>query len=236
MLSLNLHSQLAKLVGQVNALLDAAPSGAPSAEIVLRVEATLTTLDGLRSSIDADWTGPFGMARRHLGWLGRRHREGKPELAETDVLDLRDRDLPAVIREVGSWSLKLLDEGLVNAIRDSWDSKQYVSAVRDAFVYLETSLRMIGQVDPTKGLSGERLVNSLLAPGAPGQIPLRSDGLLGLMTRRARWSSPPLSRCVSRVQECDRPSTGPVHGRRGRGCHPPRQPLPSCHSAGTRSG
>ena len=182
MLSLSIHRQLATVVTDVNALLDSVNEGAAGSEIALRTDAAIKNLDELGSMIGNERSGPFASARRHLGWLGKRHSEDKPQLAESDVRDLRDRDLPGVIEAVGEWGSRPFDPGLVAATGASWDAQNYDSAVLDAFIYLEEVLRELGNIDRSKGMSGDRLVSIVLGSNSPDRVILRPDGFLGNLT------------------------------------------------------
>lgn len=51
----------------------------------------------------------FGDLARHLYWLGRFYREGKPDRCVTDIRDIRDRDLPGVIWALERWGSGLLE-------------------------------------------------------------------------------------------------------------------------------
>lgn len=182
MLSLALHRQLLGVVANVHELIDRVQSDATTEEVELRVAAVRETLDVLQEMIGAGPTGSFDSMVRHLHFLLYYHRAAQPESYASDMDDLRERDLPGVIRAVEEWGTQLLDPRLVAATKTSWDGQHYGNAVRDAFICLEDALREAGGVDPGRGLSGDRLVTSVLGPSANLESPLRSDSFLGQLT------------------------------------------------------
>jgi hypothetical protein len=182
MLSIAVNRQLTSLISQVNDLLERIQAGIAPEEVGLRIANIKRTLDDLQQITGIGPTGSFNDLVRHLHWLQRYHREQKPDRYAPDVTDLRSRDLPGIIAAVEAWGLQLLDPGLVDAISASWDEQHYGSAVRDAFIYLEDVLRDAGDVDPAKGLSGDRLVTMLLAPSSKSSLSLSSDGFMGQLT------------------------------------------------------
>ena len=115
--------------------------------------------------------------QRHLHWLVHYHGRGEPEGYLPDVADITQRDLPGVIELVEQWERGLLAAGLVDAVSASWDDHNYVNAVRDGFVYLEETLREVGGVPPDEGLSGDQLINRLLAPTSAERIDLSGSGV-----------------------------------------------------------
>lgn len=182
-LSITVHRQLSDLVTQVNALLDRVQTDVASDEIELRVTGIKRVLDDLQETTGIGPTGSFNTLTRHLHWMQRYHREGKPDRYASDVADIRERDLPGVILAVEEWGQQLLNPGLMQAITASWSAQHYGSAVRDAFIYLEDVLREAGNVDPSKGLSGDRLVTALLGPSSSNALTLPQDGFMGHLTR-----------------------------------------------------
>jgi uncharacterized protein (TIGR02391 family) len=182
-LSINVHRQLLTLISQVNQLISSVESCAATSEVELRAAAARETLDSLATMISSGPTGSFNHLARHLHWLLRYYREGKPDRYAPDIADLQERDLPGVIDAVEKWAQGLLDPRLVEAISASWEAQQYGSAVRDAFIHLEDVLRDLGNVDPAEGLSGEKLVTRVLGPNRDTRITLPSNGLLGQLTR-----------------------------------------------------
>lgn len=54
--------------------------------------------------------------------------------------------------------------GLVDAVARSWEDRNYVNVVRDAFVYLEQALRGAGKVPSTDSVSAVPLINRLAQP------------------------------------------------------------------------
>lgn len=186
MLSISVSRQLLSLVSQVSQLLDRVEEGISTDEVQLRAETIKRVLDDLQEVTAIGPTGSFNSLLRHLHWLQRYHREEKPERYAADVADIRERDLPNVVAAVEAWALQLLDKGLVEAISVSWESQHYGSAIRDAFIYLEDVLREVGGLDPTAGLSGNRLVTSLLAPSSTTCLSLPHDGFMGHLTSGER--------------------------------------------------
>jgi hypothetical protein len=180
-LSFEVHRELAELIGAVNRVSTAATERAPAAEIELRVNETRASADRLEAMTGAK----LSQLRRHLGWLHKWHRDGKPHRADGDVADLRKHDLPHAIAMVTKWSAGLLDSGLVDAIEGSWRAQRYDAAVREAFVYVEARMRHLGAAYPGAGLTGRRLVNRLLPGSAPADQ-WSETGLLGHLTEGER--------------------------------------------------
>lgn len=186
MLSIAVNTKLAGLISQTDVLLSRAQADASSEEVALRVTNIGQVLDDLQTITGLDPTGAFGSFTRHLHWLQRRHREERPDLFAPDVEDIRDRDLPGVVEAIEAWGQQLLDAGLVSAISSSWEAQHYVSAVRDAFIYLEDVLRDLASLDPDRGLSGAQLVTSLLTPSSSPCLALSDDGFMGHLTSGER--------------------------------------------------
>jgi len=182
-LSITIYWQLSNLVSQVHVLLARIEADAPADEVALRVEAIRAVLNDLQDNVSAGPTGAFNSLARHLYWLERYHREQKPDRYAPDIADIRERDLPGVIAAVESWGRQFLAAGLVKAISASWEARHFGSAVRDAFIYLEDVLREVGNVDPSTGLSGDRLVTRVLGPSSSSAITLPNDGFMGHLTR-----------------------------------------------------
>jgi Protein of unknown function (Hypoth_ymh) len=176
-LSYEVYQALAELIAAVNRVTDAAGRRVPADEIELRVEAAIRAADRLDALVGADRTH----LRRHLWWLGRRHREGHPELSDVDVRDLHEHDLPDRIAAVIAWSDGLLDPELVEAVLPSWQAQDYDSAVRSAFVQLERRLRDAAAINSAAGLTGRGLVSRLL-PGDGTSDRWGPDGLMGRLT------------------------------------------------------
>jgi hypothetical protein len=191
-LSFEVHRALAELTRAVHRVTTAAVERAPFDEIDLRIEAALSSVSRLEAMIGSEFHG----LRRHLGWLRRRHREGAPELADGDIVDLREHDLPAAITAVEKWSEALLDPVLVVSIEGSWRAQQYDAAVRESFVLLEQRMREVAAVAPSEGVVGRRLVARLLPGGGPSDR-WSADGFMGHLTegeqgRGRRTSRQPL--------------------------------------------
>lgn len=183
MLSITVYRQLSNLVSQVHVLLARIEADTPADEVALRVEAIRTVLNDLQENVSAGPRGAFNSLARHLYWLQRYHREQKPDRYTPDIADIRERDLPGVIAAVESWGRQFLDPDLVKAISASWEAQHFGSAVRDAFIYLEDVLRGVGNVDPSTGLTGDRLVTQVLGPSSSSRITLPTDGFMGRLTR-----------------------------------------------------
>lgn len=188
MLSLSVYRQLSELISQVHQLIESVHSEAASSEVDLRADAAGRTLEDLRQMIGAEpprpfTRSPFGALSQHLYWLCRYYREGKPDRYAPDIRDIRDRDLPGVIRAVEMWGSDFLDPRLAAAISASWEAQRYASAVRDAFICLENILRDLGEVEPSRGDSGDRLVTSVLGPTSDARIELPADTFMGQFTR-----------------------------------------------------
>jgi len=182
-LSVTAYRQLSALISQVHQLIDSVRAEAATSEIDLRVDATRRTADGLQQMLGPGRARAFSDLGRHLYWLGRYYRQGEPVKYEPDIRDIRDRDLPGIIAAVEKWGSGLLDPQLAAAISESWDAQRHASAVRDAFICLENKLRDLGGVDSSHGLSGDRLVTSLLGPASEARIELPADGFMGPLTR-----------------------------------------------------
>lgn len=52
--------------------------------------------------------------------------------------------------------------------------------IRDAFIHLETAIRSAGHVDPSRGLSGDKLVTTVLDPNSKTHVELAQDTFLAL--------------------------------------------------------
>jgi len=155
-LSLEVHKELAALIGTVNALTVAATERAPVTEIELRVTAARESASRLERATGCS----FEKLRQHLYWLERRHREGSPSLSDGDVADLLRQDLPLAVEAVTTWATALIDKQLVAAITRTWQAQDYDGAVRDAFNELEK--RMKARTSGT--LFGRKLVDRILDP------------------------------------------------------------------------
>lgn len=193
MLSISIYRQLSGLVSQVHQLIESVEAGIAYTEVDLRADAIRQTLTDLRQMISADltehrsWRGTsFDELARHLYWLCRYYREGKPDRYAPDIRDILDHDLPGVIQEVGKWGSDFLDPRLATAIAASWEAQRYSNAVMDGFICLENVLRDLGEVETSRGLSGDRLVTSVLGPNSDTRIQLPTDTFLGPLTSGGR--------------------------------------------------
>lgn len=119
---------------------------------------------------------------RHLGWMNRYYRDGEHGQYASDLVDIRERDLPAVAIAVQQWERSRLDAGLVDAVDRAWRDGDYRAVIRDAFVHLEERLRTFGGIDPTAGLSGSTLVDTIFGPAGDGITRLPAGALLGPVT------------------------------------------------------
>lgn len=186
MLSITIHRQLSDLVRHVHTLLDRVQTAAASDEIELYMTRIKQLLDDIQETIGIGPTGVFDTFARHLYWMQKYHLQGKPDRYASDIDDIKKRDLPGVIRVVEEWGQRLLNPGLMYAITESWSAQHYDNAVRDAFIYLEDVLREAGNIDPSRGLSGDRLVTHLLASSSSERLTLSQDGFMGHLTSGER--------------------------------------------------
>jgi hypothetical protein len=183
MLSASAQRQLAELLSEVYQLLESVQSEAPKSEVSLRAAATRRKLDDVDAMAGRAPGRASANLARHLHWLERFYLEDRPDRYASDVRDIRSSDLPGVIEAVEDWNSGPLDEGLFAAVNDSWQTQRFAGAVRDAFIYLETVIRELGAVDPARGLSGDRLVTTVLDPSTESHAELREGTFLGPMTR-----------------------------------------------------
>lgn len=180
MLSLEVHGELVALVGAVNRVIAAATERAPIEEIELRLAAARASQKKLE-----EMTGStFGGMDRHLWWLEKNHREGHPTSSDGDIVDLRDRDLPAAVEAVSAWAARLLDAGLVAAITRTWEAQDYDGTVRDAFNELEARMKALATVRPGEALFGRRLVKRLFDPAQLPAMILGERGFMGELTTK----------------------------------------------------
>lgn len=182
----SVYRQLAELYRLTEAALELVRIQAPAAEVdraisdAFAAHATLTELLGKPDNeIGSQLT-------RHLGWMNRYYQRGEHSKYATDVVDIRERDLPAVAAYVEEWERALLDPQLVEAVARAWADRNYLAVVRDAFVHLEERLREFGDVDPGSGMSGDKLVDLLFGPAGAGIARLPTGGLLGPVTKGER--------------------------------------------------
>jgi len=178
MLSLEVHGGLVALIGAVNRLIVAANERAPVEEINLRVAAARAAQDKLQAM-----TGEtFGNMGRHLYFLEKNHREGRPASSDGDVTDLSDHDLPAAVKAVIAWAAGLVDPRLVTAITTSWEAQDYDGTVRDAFIELEARMKAVATIRPGEALFGRKLVNRVFDPAQLPAMELRVQGFMGELT------------------------------------------------------
>jgi len=171
-LSTAVYQDLGRLTRLLFLIFARIDGGAQPPEIDLLVDTARETLSRLAGTIGATDADPVSKLHRHLHWLGYWFARDEPDSYQPDVEDITQRDLPGVIDLVNKWERDLLSPGLVDAVMGSWEVKNYLHVVRDAFVYLEDALRRAGGISPAEGMTAEALVNRLLAPGATEQIDL----------------------------------------------------------------
>jgi hypothetical protein len=179
---LEAHEQLAQLFADVYELIRRVQSQATPEEVRLRVEAARQKLDEIGETIGAGASGSFGTLGRHLYFLNYWYERSKPDSYASDVVDMTERDLPGVASAVSAWARGSLNSGLEAAIAASWNSRHYAGAVRDGFIHLESVLREVGDIDQSRGLSGERLIEELLGPNSASPLKLPPDGPFGALT------------------------------------------------------
>jgi uncharacterized protein (TIGR02391 family) len=182
MLSRSLYPHLTDLVVSVGALLAGIEAGVPSTEVDASVRSVETALRQIAEVTGKAQDRPFTELARHVRFVSRFYREGKPASYAADLTSIRDRDLPGVIACVQAWEAELLPPGLAEAIEQSWNAGNYRAAVRDGFVFLEDALRQAGGIDPARGLTAEKLINELLAKDSPTRIDLSGVASLGPVT------------------------------------------------------
>jgi hypothetical protein len=98
------------------------------------------------------------------GWASENSSAARPADSRSCIRP----EVPAegVIAAVEDWNSGTLDDGLFAAINESWETSQFSGVIRDAFIYLESVIRELGQVDSARGSSGERLVTATLDPNS----------------------------------------------------------------------
>ncbi len=181
MLGTTAYGQLATLLSEVYGAIDRVQAGAPAEEVGLRVASARGALDSLQVSIGADPEKGFNNLSRHLYFLNHYHAKGDPSGYASDILAMRAKDLPAIIKAVEESTGQALDSGLVRAIGPSWEAQHYAGAVRDAFIYLETVLREAGGVGHDSGFSGVQLATAVLGPKSASRIQLSPHAALGTL-------------------------------------------------------
>ena len=153
------HRRLLAIIAESTTLLTLVEAGVATTEVELRVAAIKGKLEELEAAIGP---APSCDLARHLGWLLRGHRNNKPESYATDIEDIRNVDLPALLSHVSKWEERTIAPDLVQAVSTAWDRGDYLGAVRSAFVHLEVVLRHVGNVDVSSGMSGVKLVDHVL--------------------------------------------------------------------------
>jgi uncharacterized protein (TIGR02391 family) len=176
------HEELSSLIADVYTVLERVQAGASIEEIELRVASAQATLDKLQEIVGAGPTGAFGDLSRHLHFIVHYHRKDQPENYASDLIGIREKDLPGVIKLVKAWGAPAYDPVLLEAVRVSWDAQHYASAVRDAFIVLEVRLRDLVDADPHVADSGVRLVTAVLGPTSPTRVALPTDTFMGKLT------------------------------------------------------
>ena len=176
MLARSVYPDLGALIIAVNDFREAIREEASPTEVDRMGTLAIQALREVARATGGTERRPFTELRRHLGWVARFYRQGKPDGYRQDFESLAVRDLPGVIQWVGQWEATLLPIDLVKAVQGSWDTGNYQAAVRDGFVHLEGVLRAVGEVPATKGLSGDKLVTRVLGPTSPNRVSLDGRG------------------------------------------------------------
>lgn len=179
MLSSTVYRDLTLTIQQFHLIRTRLEEGAPPSEIDLLVEAAQDRVRRLAETIDATESESVRQTLRHLLWIGYWHRRGRPDNYASDIEDISVRDLPGVIDHVVAFESGLLSPGLVDAVARSWEDRNYVNVVRDAFVYLEQALRGAGKVPSTDSVTAVPLINRLLNPGSDDKIELPGEARSG---------------------------------------------------------
>jgi hypothetical protein len=184
MLAGSVYKQLADVYRSSNAALDQARERASVAEVERAISDALNSLAGLAQLLGLGDVRDIGQSQlaRHLGWLRRYYRDGEHGKYASDVMDIRERDLPAVAHFVEQWERSLVDPQLLQAIETAWADRNFLAVVRDAFVHLEDRIRQFGDVSATEGMTADRLVGLLFGPTGDALSRLPPDGLLGPVT------------------------------------------------------
>lgn len=171
------YQDLGRVMRLVDHIFRRIEDGAEAPEIELLREAATADLNRLARAIGAEESEAVEKLSRHLYWIEYWLKKGRPENFGGDIRDITQWDLPGVIIEVARWEQGLMVPGLVEAVRASWEQGNYSNAVRDSFVFLEEALRRVGGVDPEQGMSGARLVTSLMAVDSPNRIDMTQSQL-----------------------------------------------------------
>jgi uncharacterized protein (TIGR02391 family) len=159
MLAIEVQRRLTEVISASMRVAAAAEARAPSSEVELLVSAARRSIAELRSLTGVS-DGHLG---RHLAFIQRNHREGRPQASDGDVADIRERDLIDLIEAVSRWIEKINSTEVTEAAGQAWARQDYDGAVRAAFVRLETRMRELAGVPATDGsFVGRRLVNRLL--------------------------------------------------------------------------
>ena len=178
-LSSLVHKDLSFVIRYVHLIQSRAAEGAAASEVNLLIEAASERVRRIGETIGAVETEPFGQLLRHLYWIGYWHGRGQPASYQSDLIDINERDLPGVIDAVSHWEARLLSPGLAEAVARSWVDRNFVNVVRDAFVYLEQSLRRLGRVPSSEGITAVPLVQRLLNPTSEERLVLPGEERTG---------------------------------------------------------
>ncbi|MEA2825714.1 MAG: hypothetical protein QOG43_153 [Actinomycetota bacterium] len=181
MLTGTVYRQLAEVNRLSHAALAQAEAREPAEQVARTVQDAHAAISVLAQMLGGDTLTKSSLGQ-HLHWLGYWYARGKHDQYASDVVDIRERDLPALAEFVAQWERSLLDPRLAAAIDRAWTDRNFLAVVRDAFVYLEHRLRDLGKVDPAKGLTGDALVTLLLGPNARQKLTLPAGTLLGPVT------------------------------------------------------
>lgn len=179
MLSATIYRDLTLTIQHFHLIRTRLEENAPPSEIDLLVEAAKDRVRRLAESINASDSTSVRQLLRHLSAIAFFHSRGQPERYAVDIEDISLRDLPGLVNEVARFEAGLLSSGLVEAVGRSWEDRNYVNVVRDAFVYLEQALRGAGRVSNTDSTTAVSLINRLLKPDSPAKIQLPGEARSG---------------------------------------------------------
>jgi hypothetical protein len=141
-------------------------AGAPPEELLIYAGNLTALVESLKTSLPKDMPAPTSL-NRHLAWLDKRLREGKPDQCESDIVDICDRDLPALMQAFQEWQKNntYRDQELFEKVAPLMDTQQYDSAVRKSFVILKE--RLVSRFGLAKNLDGVRLATAAFGPTGP---------------------------------------------------------------------
>jgi len=178
---LSAQNQLVDLISQVHGFLTRVNVGAEIGELRLRKARIVEALDQLETTVGEPAAGAIGQVSNHLNWLLRWYERSKPDNYASDIVDLYEHDLPAVAAAVAEWLNAQVDPRLMSAVNRSWMAQHYASAVREAFICLESELRVNAGPSGSSGMSGDKLVTAAFKSVAFTDA-IRHDGFMGELT------------------------------------------------------